>query len=199
MKTITVQVVKVSVSLILLAGLFYLTACNSLKTKTEADAPHKETVSTPEPPAMDIHAAAFMGNLKAVKQHIAAGSDINVKEPMGGATPLISAIVFGKTDVALALIDAGANLSLTNNDGSTALHVAAFFCRKSVVEALLAHGADKTLRNNAGATAYESVAAPFADVRFIYDEISKSLGPLGLKLDYAYVERTRPEIAELLK
>jgi hypothetical protein len=36
-------------------------------------------------------------------------------------------------------------------------------------------------------------------VKAIYDQMGKILGPMGLKLDYAYVEKTRPEIAAILK
>ena len=64
---------------------------------------------------------------------------------------------------------------------------------------LLENGADKSLTNKAGSTAYESVAAPFEDVKYIYDIFSKDLGPLGLKLDYKMIEKTRPELANLLK
>ena len=82
-----------------------------------------------KPPATDIHTATFLGDLKAIHQHIKAGSDLNEKEPMVGSTPLIAAAVFGKTDVAIALIEGGADVNLQNNEGSTALHSAAFLCR----------------------------------------------------------------------
>ena len=111
-------------------------------------------------PAMDINTATFLGNLAVVRQHIAAGSDLNKKDDYG-STPLITATLFGKTDVALALIEGGADLNLRNNDGSTALHNAAFFCRPEILKALLSKGADKELRNNYGSTPYESVAGPW--------------------------------------
>ena len=97
------------------------------------------------------------------------------------------------------LIDAGADINFQNNDGSTALHTAAFFCRPEIVKMLLDKGADKTIKNKYGATPYESVAGPFADVKNSYDMMGKMLGPMGLKLDYAYIEKTRPEIATMLK
>jgi hypothetical protein len=152
-----------------------------------------------EVPKMDIHAAAFMGNVKMIQQHIKANSDLNVKEPMGGSSPLISATVFGKTEVAIALIEAGADLNCTNNEGSTALHSAAFFCRNEIVEALIKKGADKTIKNKTGATALESVQAPFEAVKSIYDFISKELGPMGFKLDYKQIEANRPIIATMLQ
>lgn len=150
-------------------------------------------------PKTDIHAATFMGNVKVVEQHIAAGTNLNSKEPIGGSTPLITACLFGKTAVAEALIDAGADLNLKNNDGSTALHVAAFFCRTEIVKALIAKGADQSIKNNAGATALESVSAPFVKVKGIYEFFNKELGPLGLRLNYDRIEKTRPEVAELLR
>jgi ankyrin repeat protein len=148
---------------------------------------------------MDIHAATFMGDMDAIRQHIAAGSDLNLREPSMGSTPLISASVFGKTEVALALIEAGADVNLQNNEGSTALTTAAFLCRVEIVEALLENGANKELRTNAGSTALESVSGSFEDVRFIYDIFARDLGPLGLKLDYKHLEETRPVIAEMLR
>ncbi|AXY78583.1 ankyrin repeat domain-containing protein [Paraflavitalea soli] len=148
---------------------------------------------------MDIHTAVVNGNMEVVKQHLAAGTDINVKDPFGGSSPLISACLFGKTDIATLLINAGADLNFRNNDGSTALHTAAFFCRPELVSLLLKKGADKAIKNKYGQTAYETVIGSFADAKKVYDMLGKMLGPMGLKLDYAYLEKTRPEIAVLLK
>jgi ankyrin repeat protein len=150
-------------------------------------------------PEVDIHTAVVSGNVEAVKQHIAAKSNINEKDPFGGSSPLISAAVFGKTDIAKLLIDANADINFQNNDGSTALITAAFFCRPEIVKLLLDKGADKTIKNKFGATAYDTVMIPFADVKNTYDMMGKMLEPMGLKLDYAYIEKTRPEIAAMLK
>ncbi len=82
--------------------------------------------------------------------------------------------------MAKALIEAGADLNITNNDGGTALHTAAFLCRTEIGRALLDNGANKYLRDNFGNMALESVAAPFDDVKGIYDSFGQALGPLGL-------------------
>ena len=139
-----------------------------------------------------------MGNLEALQQHIKYGSDLNKKDDYG-STPLIIAATFGKTEIAKALINAGADLNLTSNDGSTPLHTAAFFCRTEIVKALLEKGANKNIKNSYGSTPREAVSTPFENVKGIYDQISKDLGPLGLKLNYTHLEMTRPIIAELLK
>lgn len=191
---------KTLATVMLVTTLLFLTSCNSKQgSADEVKKQSEKTQETPKPPAMDIHAATFMGDMDAIRQHIAAGSDLNLREPSMGSTPLISASVFGKTEVALALIEAGADVNLQNNEGSSALTTAAFLCRVEIVEALLENGADKELRTNAGSTALESVSAPFEDVRFIYDIFARDLGPLGLKLDYKRLEETRPVIAEMLR
>ena len=152
-----------------------------------------------ETPAVDIHTAVVTGNKEALLQHIKAGTNINEKDPFGGSSPLISAAVFGKPEEAKMLIDAGADLNFQNNDGSTPLLTAAFFCRPEIVKMLLDKGADKNIKNKYGATAYMSVAGPFEEAKPSYDMMGKVLGPMGLKLDYAYIEKTRPEIATVLK
>ncbi len=150
------------------------------------------------PPDVSLHIAALQGNVEAVRQHIKAGSDLDEKDAWG-STPLIIAATFGKTDVARALIEAGADLDLKNNDGSTALFSAAFLCRKEIVEALLEGGADRYLRNNDGTTPMDAVAAPFEDVKYIYDLFQEALGPVGLLLNYEHIRTTRPQIAEMLR
>lgn len=200
MKTQKTNSRKVFSAFILVAMILTTAACGSQKEKASGEKEQAPTVQeTVKPPAMDIHAATFMGDMDAIRQHIAAGSDLNLKEPTVGSTPLISAAVFGKTEVALALIEAGADVNLQNNEGSTALTSAAFLCRTEIVRALLDAGADKSIKTNAGSTALESVAGPFEDVKFIYDIFSRDLGPLGLKLDYQQLEETRPVIAEMLR
>lgn len=160
---------------------------------------HDDANGGSQAPDVDIHTAVVTGNKEVLLEHIKAGSDINQKDPFGGSSPLISAAVFGKTEEAKILIDAGADLNFQNNDGSTALHSAAFFCRPEIVRMLLDKNADKNVKNKFGATPYESVAAPFSAVKEAYDMMEKMLGPMGLRLDYAYIEKTRPEIADMLK
>lgn len=167
-------------------------------TSKDSTAQNK-TKGTKEKPSVDIHTAVATDNAEALKQHIAAGSDINEKDPYGGSSPLISAALFGKTAMAKILIDGGADIDFQNNDGSTPLHLAAFFCRTDIVKMLLAKNADKTIKNKYGATPYESVAGPYAEVKPTYEMLEKMLAPMGLKLDYAQIEKTRPEIANLLK
>ena len=151
------------------------------------------------PPEIGLHAAVLESNIDAIKQHYLAGTNLNEKEPTGGSSPLITAAVFGKTEAALALIRAGADVNLQNYEGSTALHSAAFFCRIEIVEALLENQADFTIKNYAGSTALDAVSAPFEVVEDIYTYFNKAYGPLGLDLNYDEIKTRRPLIAEILK
>jgi len=71
--------------------------------------------------------------------------------------------------------------------------------RPEIVKLLLEKKADKSIKNKYGATAYDNVAGPFSELKDVYDIMQNTLGPMGLKLDYAYIEKTRPEIAGMLK
>lgn len=191
MKTNQLSLRTLSPLLFLVAVTLFITSCSS-----EAQNNAKADV---EPPAVDIHTAVVTNNRAALQQHLDAGTNINEKDPFGGSSPLISAALFDKPEMAKILIDAGADINFQNNDGSTALHVAAFFCRPEIVKMLLEKKADKTIKNKYGATPYENVAGPYSDVKSVYEMMEKMLGPMGLKLDYAYIEKTRPEIAQTLK
>ncbi|WP_319480940.1 ankyrin repeat domain-containing protein [uncultured Draconibacterium sp.] len=177
--------------------LLILTSCTNSGSNNTGNS--TKTKATVEKPKVDLHTAIMSGNLEAVKQHIEAGTDINKKDQMSGSTPLIAAVSFNKTTIAKTLIDAGADLNLKNNDGSTALHAAAFFCNIEIVQMLLDAKADKSLKNNYGATARESVLAPFADMKPIYQMMQQQLEPLGIKIDLAEIEKTRPVIAMMLQ
>tara|TARA_R110002020_G_scaffold261331_1_gene475664 strand:- start:1170 stop:1760 length:591 start_codon:yes stop_codon:yes gene_type:complete len=155
--------------------------------------------STVEIPNVDLQTAIMTDNVKAIEQHILAGSNLNEKEQLGGSTPLITASLFGKTEITKMLINAGADLNVQNNDGSTALLTAAFFCRPKIVNMLLKKNADKSLKNKYGQTAYDAVSGSFDSVVSTYEALGKMLEPMGLKLDFAYLKKTRPEIAKMLQ
>jgi hypothetical protein len=181
---------------LLLVAIIFFGSCSDRKVSAQKSATSQTKAKTP---SVDIHTAVASGNAEVLRQHLAAGTNINEKDPFGGSSPLISASLFGKTEIVKILIDAGAEINIQNNDGSTALHTASFFCRPEIVAILLKKGADKTIKNNFGSTAYESVAGSFSDVKQVYDMMGGMLAPMGLKLDYTYIEKTRPEIAAMLK
>lgn len=174
-------------------------SCTDDKNKTTAGQDNPSTqVLKPKSPAIDLFTATLMGDIKTIRAHILTGTDLDRKDTYG-SSPLMIAATFGKTEAAKALVEGGADVNGRNNDGSTPLHTAAFFCRTEIVQLLLKNGAEKDLENSYGSTALESVSGPFESVKPIYDQLSSDLGPLGLKLDYTYLEATRPEIVRLLQ
>ena len=148
---------------------------------------------------MKIYEAVMYGNLDGVKHLISEGADLNVKEQMGGSTPLMSAITFNHPEIGKVLLEAGADVNIQNNQGSTALHTAAFFCRVEMVKMLTDGGADRTVKNVYGVTARESVMSPFAEAKPVYEMVQAQLGSFGLKLDMEQIEKTRPLVANMLK
>ena len=54
----------------------------------------------PKPPDISIHKAAYDGNIEAVKQHLAAGTDVNAKDEYSGYTSLHHAANHGLNEIA---------------------------------------------------------------------------------------------------
>ena len=110
-----------------------------------------------------------------------------------------TAALFGQTEAAVALIEAGADINCRGDDGATPLHVAAFFCRTEIVNLLVDRGADKSIKNSYGSTPLEAVSGSWEAVKPVYEHFVKTLEPMGVKLDLVRIEATRPKIAELLQ
>ena len=101
--------------------------------------------SAPAPPDISIHEAANDGNIDAVKQHLAAGTDVNAKGVYRW-TPLHFAAFKDEKEIAKLLITEGADVNAKNGDESTPLHQAASGGYKDIVELLIAEGADVSLK-----------------------------------------------------
>ena len=92
--------------------------------------------TTTKAPDISIHDAALVGNIEAVKQHIAASTDVNAKDNIG-MTPLHSAASRGHKEIVELLIAAGADFNAKG-----LLHDATRNGRKEIVKLLIAEGAD---------------------------------------------------------
>ena len=71
-------------------------------------------------PSVDIHEAAYKGNIEAVKQHLANGTDVNAKDG-AGFTPLHGAAFLGEKEIVELLIAKGADVNAKAVDGETPL------------------------------------------------------------------------------
>ena len=109
---------------------------------------------------------------------MAAGANVNAKEPAADSTPLMLAAMAGQPAAAKILIDKGADVKAKNTDGNTALHTAAFFCKPEMVALLIENGADVNAKNSDGETALGTISTPW-EAR-VYQLLG---GMLQLKLD----------------
>ena len=76
------------------------------------------------PKETPIHDAVAAGDIEAVKQHLAAGTDVNVMDE-DGWIPLHYATANDHKELAELLIEKGANLNGKSDEGGTSLHYAA--------------------------------------------------------------------------
>ena len=159
--------------------------------------------TTGESPDSSLFEAAVTGNLEAVKQHIAAGTDLNQRDPnpVGSkGSALHAAAAFGYTEVAVALIEGGADVNQKDKEGQTPLHMAALFSYPKIAQALLNNGADKSIKDNDGQTALEMVEFPWSIVKGIYELLDGIIfKPAGKPLDYNRIQKTRPQVAAIIR
>ena len=120
----------------------------------EAAKPEPPTAKAPDIP---IHNAARTGNIEAVKQHLAAGTDVNAKDSRE-RTPLHRAAFGGHREIAELLIANGADVNAKDVNGVTPLHWAAGYGHKKVTELLLTKGADLNAKD--GSTRLSSGRTP---------------------------------------
>ena len=122
--------------------------------ESQQSAPSPE--AKPEPPTakaqdISIYEAAEDGNIEAVKQHLAAGADVNAKTDTGWI-PLHRAAYWGHKEVAELLVSEGADVNTKNINGWTPLHYAAVVDHKEIVGFLITKGADVNAKTDAGET-----------------------------------------------
>ena len=130
------------------------------------------------------------GDIKAVKQHLANGVDVNVMADNGG-TPLGWNALLGQYEVAELLIQKGASVNFKGGDGGTALHSAAFLGRLEVAKLLIENGANIGAKNNNFETPIDVTMANWENTQFI-------LGMFNISVDRKETEAGRAKVAELL-
>tara|TARA_Y100001933_G_scaffold190516_1_gene189720 strand:+ start:188 stop:1048 length:861 start_codon:yes stop_codon:yes gene_type:complete len=139
-------------------------------------------------PSISIHKAAEEGNIYVVKQHLAAGADVNAKNKKG-MTPLHFAIYKDNSEIVELLIDKGADVNAKSDDnGDTPLHVSVNNGQRELVELLIAKGADVNSMNEEGQTPLDLLSSvePKGVIAKIADLLRKHGGISGAE-DSVYV------------
>jgi len=143
-------------------------------------------------PEILIHEAARDGNIEAVKQHLAAGTDVDAKD-MNGETSLTWAAYSGHKEIAELLIAEGADVNAKSNRGDTPLDFAIGVTNK-VANLLRKHGGKHSIF---GATSQGNIEAVKERLAAGANVNAKD-GVGRTPLDRA-VESNQPEIADLLR
>jgi len=102
---------------------------------------------------MDIHEAAFVGNLNRVRALLNQGVPVNSRD-VHGRTPLHNAAFTGHLNIIRELLRRGAHVNSRTNYGRTPLHLASTYEHPRVVHELLKAGANPKYRNRGGSTPY---------------------------------------------
>ena len=115
----------------------------------EVAKPEPPTAKAPEPPSakapdISMTQAAETGNIEAIKQHLAAGADVNTM------TASLHRAAYNKhKDIIELLITNGVDVNAKNDAAETPLHLAT---TKEIAELLIANGADVNATTNRGTT-----------------------------------------------
>ena len=112
-----------------------------------------KTVTEAKAPDISIIKAVTMGNVEAVKQHLAAGTDVNEQNELGEAALHFLAHMDRK-EITELLIASGANVNVKDNYGTTPLHIAAFMDLEFAA-LLITKKAAVNVINDAGNTALD--------------------------------------------
>ena len=99
----------------------------------------KPVPPTTKAPDISIHDAAEKGNIEAVKQHLAAGADVNAKD-VEGITALHYAAGDGHKEVVELLIAKGAEVNAKDKRSSTPLDAASTRSHSEIADLLRKHG-----------------------------------------------------------
>jgi ankyrin repeat protein len=83
---------------------------------------------------------------------VAAGADVNWRDPSSGRTPLIAAIGSTGLDRAAILLDRGASPSTADHAGRTPMHAAAAATNTGFITMLSRRGADVNAQDREGRT-----------------------------------------------
>ena len=157
--------------------------------------------SSVEQPTKDLITAVLDDDLDTVNQHIAYGSDLNVQDGTFSNTSLNFAGIYGLTEIANALVSAGADLNLVNADNFTPLCNAAAWGHTEVVTILLDAGADisaKCFETQIGLSVAVAIAisAPYSDyIKALYVDHGEKY---NIPYDEAKIIAGREKVTELL-
>ena len=110
-------------------------------------------------PSLSLLEAVVRGDYEGTLRLLDQGSDIEVRDPGSGASPLHYAVMKGRMPIVELLLARGADVNSRTRNGTTPLHTASLYARKEIAERLLQKNADMNAVSNSGATPLALAAA----------------------------------------
>ena len=114
--------------------------------------------------AKSLHRAAEEGDIEAVKKHLAAGANKNVRAGKWRDTPLHRAAFWGYTEVVELLINNEVDVNAKDKYGCTPLHDAAEYSHLEIAEMLINRAPDMNAMDNNGDTPLDLANGETADL-----------------------------------
>ncbi len=136
--------------------------------------------------------AVRSGDLRAVKEQLANGVDINAEDSEFGVAALSWAALLDDTEIAKFLIAKGADVNAKSRDGSTPLHSAAFLGHTEIAELLIQKGAEVNPKNYRGETPLDASMVDWETTNFI-------AGLLKIKVTAEKIKVGRAKVVEILR
>ena len=114
--------------------------------------------------AKSLHRAAEEGDIEAVKKHLAAGANKNVRAGKWRDTPLHRAAFWGYTEGVELLINNEVDVNAKDKYGCTPLHDAAEYSHLEIAEMLINRAPDMNALDNNGDTPLDLANGETADL-----------------------------------
>ena len=114
--------------------------------------------------AKSLHRAAEEGDIEAVKKHLAARANKNVRAGKWRDTPLHRAAFWGYTEVVELLINNEVDVNAKDKYGCTPLHDAAEYSHLEIAEMLINRAPDMNALDNNGDTPLDLANGETADL-----------------------------------
>ena len=112
----------------------------------------KNFVKASKPDVAELRKAIKNDDLDLVKDLIARGAEVNIKD-VDGWTPLMDACFYGSKDIASLLIAKGADVNAIDRAENTALILSAYSGAADIAELLVKRGAKMDIADNCNNTA----------------------------------------------
>ena len=114
--------------------------------------------------AKSLHRAAEEGDIEAVKKHLAAGANKNVRAGKWRDTPLHRAAFWGYTEIVELLINNEVDVNAKDKYGCTPLHDAAEYSHLEIAEMLINRAPDMNALAHNGDTPLDLANGETADL-----------------------------------